>query len=84
MGLDQLNPVLQWLLGAGAIGIIFNAGVTYANFSYIRKSMVTKKDLEIALLREEQKCDAKYATKVELHNVTRGKSQAASAGRQSQ
>lgn len=45
---------MTWLRDYGlvvmAIVVVFNAGIMFANYHYMRKSMATKKDMENALL----------------------------------
>jgi hypothetical protein len=44
-------------------GTIWHIATTYTNFLYIRKSMITKKDLEISLLKFENRLDNKYISR---------------------
>lgn len=50
---------------AGIAAVVFNAGILFAQFIYMRKAMVTKKDLQIALLQHQIEMAKTYVKKEE-------------------
>jgi hypothetical protein len=64
--LIQHHPGFMWTFMVAAAGFIFNAGGTYVNFRYMRTSMVTKKDLKIAMLEFGDGLKEDYVTRQEF------------------
>lgn len=53
----------HWTTAAALAVLVFNAGINWANFSYMKKAMVTKKDMEIGMLRFKEDINIHFMTR---------------------
>lgn len=57
---------IVWLFVVGVGAVLFNAGVTWTQFRYMRTSMITKKDMQIGLLKFKEELNEDFVPRSEF------------------